>query len=292
MSLILQAEVRWQQIEPEADATALRLHRRLLARQIRLVEEGALLPPTLEVLDGSAVLRRLESGTPVLRAIEVPGVPLTRVAAEMLAFLDELAWGGAGEAARKVARALEGGSLDLPSVCAASMARDGDAARAIASEGGLNVQVLWMAADLVTAPIAHAIQRALLEGGGEAIREAVAVWNRASCPACGGWPALAEFFFGERLHRCAYCAAGWRTESRGCTYCGESGEHFRTMPIDRDRPGKRLEVCRRCGGYLKTIDVARPTPFPLLAIEDFATNDLDRAAISHGFRRTGSSEAR
>ena len=191
MSLNQQAEVRWQQIEPEVDEAALRLHRRLLARQIRLVEEGALLPPTLEVLDGSAVLRQLESGTPILRAIDVPGVPMARVAAEMLAFLDELAWGGAGEAARKVARALDGGSLDLPSVCAASLTRDGDAARAIASEGGLNLQVLWMAADLVTAPIAHAIQRALLEGGWEAIREAVAVWNRASCPACGAgqrWP--------------------------------------------------------------------------------------------------------
>jgi len=98
---------------------------------------------------------------------------------------------------------------------------------------------------------------------------------------------LAEFFFGERLHRCAYCAAAWRILIRGCTYCGEPGEHFRTIPIDREHPGKRLEVCRRCGGYLKTIDVAWPTPFPLLAIEDFATGDLDRAAIGHGFRRIG-----
>ena len=143
-----------------------------------------------------------------------------------------------------------------------------------------------MAADLVTAPIANALQETLLTEGDEGVREAVARWSRGTCPACGNWPALAEFFFGERLHRCAYCAAAWRIESRGCTYCGEHGEHFRTIPIDRGRPGKRLEVCRRCGGYLKTIDVASPAPFPLLAIEDFATADLDRAAVAHGFRRT------
>jgi FdhE protein len=143
-----------------------------------------------------------------------------------------------------------------------------------------------MAADMVTAPIANALQETLLTDGDEAVREAVARWTRGTCPACGSWPALAEFFFGERLHRCAYCAAAWRIESRGCTYCGEHGEHFRTIPIDRGRPGKRLEVCRRCGGYLKTVDVASPTPFPLLAIEDFATADLDRAAAAHGFRRT------
>jgi hypothetical protein len=161
------------------------------------------------------------------------GAPLARIRSEMLAFLDELAWGGAGEAARKIARAVEGGTLDIATVCAASLARDAAAARALASEAGLNVQVLWMAIDLVTAPVANALQSALLESGDERVREAVAAWSRGTCPACDNWPALAEFFFGERLHRCAFCAAAWRLESRGCTYCGEAGEHFRTIPVDR-----------------------------------------------------------
>ena len=288
MSLLLQAEARWQQMEAELPSAALRLHRRLLTRQIGLVAESALLPATLLVLDGAAVIQRLTAGTPVLAHVDVPGVPLDRVGTELLGFLDELAWGGAGEAARKIGRAFENGALDIAALCSASLARDEPAVRVLASEGGFNVQVLWIAADLVTAPIAHALQHALLEQGDEPVREAVAHWGRGTRPGCGYWPALAEFFFGERLHRCAFCAASWRIASRGCTFCGESGEHFRTIPIDQGRPGKRLEVCRRCGGYLKTIDVARPTPFPLLAIEDFATEDLDRIAIGHGFRRSGS----
>ena len=287
MSLLSQAEARWQQIEAEVPAAALRLHRRLLTRQIGLTQERVLAPRQVDVLDAAAIVHLLGAGTPVLRGVRVGGVPLARFGTELLAFLDELAWGGAGEAARKIARAVERGTLDVATLCAASVARDAGAARALASEGGLNVQVLWMGIDLVTAPLANALQSALLESGDERVRDAVAGWGRGTCPACGNWPVLAEFFFGERLHRCAFCAAAWRLESRGCTYCGESGEHFRTIALDRGRPGKRLEVCRRCGGYLKTIDVARPTPFPLLAIEDFATSDLDRAARSHGFRRTG-----
>src|SRR4051812_2719046 len=98
MSLLVEAEERWQQIEADVPAAAFRLHRRLLTRQIRLVEEGALLPSNVVVLDTGAVVRRLTSGTPVLRHVDVPGVPLARIGTEMLALLDELAWGGAGEA--------------------------------------------------------------------------------------------------------------------------------------------------------------------------------------------------
>jgi hypothetical protein len=95
MSLLARAEARWRQIEADVPAEALRLHRRLLTRQIRLVEDRALLPPDLCVLDPPSVHRRLASGRPVLRDVHLPGVPVARVAAEMLAFLDELAWGGA-----------------------------------------------------------------------------------------------------------------------------------------------------------------------------------------------------
>ena len=37
--------------------------------------------------------------------------------------------------------------------------------------------------------------------------------------------------------------------------------------------------------YTKVIDVATPTPFPLLAIEDLATMDLDQGAMERGYRR-------
>ena len=42
---------------------------------------------------------------------------------------------------------------------------------------------------------------------------------------------------------------------------------------------RRVEVCGTCSGYLKTVDVAELSPFPLLAIADLETMDLDMAAM-------------
>jgi hypothetical protein len=41
------------------------------------------------------------------------------------------------------------------------------------------------------------------------------------------------------------------------------------------KPGRRLELCRTCGGFLKTWDVDLVTPFTMVAIEDLASSDLD-----------------
>ena len=70
-----------------------------------------------------------------------------------------------------------------------------------------------------------------------------------------------------------------------CTYCGEQGDRYTRVVPDRERPGRRLELCRACGGFLKTLDVEVVTPFPLLAIEDLASSDLDQAAVHHKFKR-------
>jgi hypothetical protein len=58
-----------------------------------------------------------------------------------------------------------------------------------------------------------------------------------------------------------------------CAFCTEQGEHFTTVVPDRQQPGRRVELCRACGGFLKTLDVELATPFPLVAIEDLASAD-------------------
>ena len=190
---------------------------------------------------------------------------------------------GAGEAALKIGGALTGTASRT--AFDASCLRDAETMRALAREHGLNLQVLWLIAEVASAPLMHLRQRIALEESGDAVRDAIGAWQRGTCPACGAWPVIAEFFYGERLNRCSYCACAWPVAPGACTFCGETGEPFGTIVPDRERPGRRLELCRTCGGYLKTLDVGRPTPFPLLAVEDFATNDLDRAAQHHGFTR-------
>ena len=51
------------------------------------------------------------------------------------------------------------------------------------------------------------------------------------------------------------------------------------------RRERRIELCAKCGSYTKVISVDEATPFPLLAIEDLATMDLDGAAMERGYRR-------
>jgi formate dehydrogenase maturation protein FdhE len=52
-----------------------------------------------------------------------------------------------------------------------------------------------------------------------------------------------------------------------------------------DRPHLRVEICGGCGGYLKTVDVAELSPFPLLAIADLETMELDMMAMEKSYRR-------
>src|SRR5262249_31778700 len=105
------------------------------------------------------------------------------------------------------------------------------------------------------------------------------------CPACGSWPALAESVGGQRVLRCSFCAAAWQLDEYACIYCGDSGDGFVTAAPDEERKDRRVEVCATCGGYLKTVDVAELSPFPLLAIADLETMDLDMAAMEKGYGR-------
>jgi hypothetical protein len=82
----------------------------------------------------------------------------------------------------------------------------------MAADPHVVVDLLWLVGDLVAAPVVYMQQVAALREGvpDSPVRDALERWDQGYCPACGSWPALAEFFFGERLLRCAFCAATWR----------------------------------------------------------------------------------
>ena len=68
-------------------------------------------------------------------------------------------------------------------------------------------------------------------------------------------------------------------------YCDEQGEAFVTAAPDEERTDRRTELCSACGAYLKTVDAAEISPFPLVAIADMETMDLDVAAMDHHYGR-------
>jgi FdhE protein len=148
--------------------------------------------------------------------------------------------------------------------------------------------LVWLLAELAASPFAHALQVALLtphDVTGDALGDAMRAWNHGYCAVCGSWPALAEVADGHRVLRCSFCAAGWELTEYCCIYCREHGVPFVTAAPDEERKDRRVEICGTCSAYLKTIDVPGISPFPLVAITDMESMDLDLAAMEHGYSR-------
>src|SRR5258707_3888636 len=130
---------------------------------------------------------------------------------------------------------------------------DQDAVRRGAVHGGLAPDLVWLIAELAVSQFAHALQRSIFAH--EGLTDALAQWHHGYCPACGSWPALAEVVGGHRTLRCSSCATAWELNTYACVYCAESGESFVTAAPNEARTDRRIELCRTCGGYLKTVDV-------------------------------------
>ena len=282
------AEQRWTTIAAHQPhlRRAVGLQRRTLGAQLDLVEALVLGLVAAPTVPETAVLHRLADGVPVLRT-DIPPLPIQQLAPAMGDLARAIARESGYSAADLVARELDAGTVDAARLLALVYQRDQDGVRQLAIEHSLVLDMLWLVGDLVVAPVVYLQQKiALREDQPDSpVREALGRWDQGYCPACGSWPALAEFFYGERMLRCAFCACAWRLPAMGCTYCGERGDRFATIVPRREQIGRRLELCRSCGGFLKTLDVEDLTPFPLVAIEDLASSDLDQAALHHGFKR-------
>ena len=285
--LLAIADRRWEALLAERPdlSPAIDLQRRLLTRVLDLalaVESGRL--PRLS-LPPKYLAAKLARGVPALAGEPIP-LPTTLLRAAVIAFCGELASGGAGEVATHIGDAVASGRIDPGSLLTSSLAREQDAIRQGAIHLGLAPDLVWLVAELAVGPVAYALQRVLCASAATGpLADALASWNHGYCPACGSWPALAEVVNGHRLLRCSFCAAAWELQSYACVYCGESGDGFVTAAPEEDRKNRRLELCSACGAYLKTVDVAEVSPFPLVAIADMETIDFDVAAIEHRYAR-------
>lgn len=286
-SRLAAAAARWAAIlvaRPDLEP-AVALQRRLIALTIDLAEtvEHAGLPRVS--LPAKYLAAKLARGVPVFAGEPLP-LPVARLTPTFVRLCEELSKGGAGEAADHIRRAIQEGRIDAGSLLTASLARNQEAIRSGAAQLGLAPDLLWLVAELAVSPFAHALQRPLLAPAAvdEALADALARWQHGYCPACGSWPALAEVVTDRRILRCSFCALAWQLTRSSCAYCDEQGERFTTAQA-ADRTDRYVEMCRACGSYLKTVDAEEPLPFPLIAIADLETMDLDVMAMEQGYAR-------
>ncbi|MDO8793948.1 MAG: formate dehydrogenase accessory protein FdhE [Vicinamibacterales bacterium] len=274
--------------EERPDLTAaLDLQRNLLARELELTDvflAGGL--PRLS-LPPRYLAAKLGNGIPVLHGEPVP-LPQHLLTLAIRDFCERLNTGRTAEAASAIQAAFDG-HLDPAAVISACFGRDQHRVRALAEHASVTPDLLWLVADLTVAPLAHLLQRNIFgeaaTAAGTPLGDALVRWDHGFCPACGSWPALMEAGDGGHTLRCSFCAMGWTLASYRCVYCGNDGESFLTAAPNPEIPGRRLQLCGECGGYAKVLDLPAPTEFPLVAIEDLASLDLDMAAIERRYGR-------
>jgi FdhE protein len=265
---------------PDLDR-ALNLQRTLLSRQIDLLEilrSGGL--PGLALPSGY-VAAKLKRGIPVLHAEPVP-LPAQVFALSAREFCGHLSTGGGGDLASALGQALDARTLDGTALLSACFGRDQRRVRLMASHAGVSPDLAWLVAELALAPFAYLLQRRALASGQAAVVQAIALWDRGFCPACGSWPAVLEGAAAPHLI-CSFCAARWQLSSDRCVYCGHDGESFITAAPDPEHTDRRVQLCGECGGYAKALDLRTPIEFPLVAVEDLASMDLDMIAMERKY---------
>lgn len=282
------AATRWTTIlEARPDlAPAVALQRRLIGLVVDLaevIEHGRL--PKLS-LPPKYLAAKLARGVPVLAGEPIP-LPVAALKPTLLRLCEELSRGGAGEAGDHIRSALVETRVDAGSLLTASLARDHKVIRAGGERLGLAADLLWLVAELTVSPFAHALQRTWLDASaGEAtLSTALASWTHGYCPACGSWPALAEIARGRRVLRCSFCALAWEVPPSTCVYCGKGGDSFVTAAPAAEPHDRHVEICSACAGYLKTVETEELLPFPLVAIADMETLELDVMAWERGASR-------
>lgn len=90
---------------------------------------------------------------------------------------------------------------------------------------------------------------------------------------------------GRMVLHCGSCGQSWPASRRQCSSCGNRDEASLEYFTAGDEQGYRVNVCRRCSGYLKVID-SRLTGVDLpMDLEDLATLHLDLLAQREGFSK-------
>ncbi|MEE8319072.1 MAG: formate dehydrogenase accessory protein FdhE [bacterium] len=112
-------------------------------------------------------------------------------------------------------------------------------------------------------------------------------WEKGSCPACGGAPAVAylEGEGGKRYLVCHRCHTQWRFGRVMCPFCNNTdNKGLGYFTIEEESELLRVDFCRACDGYIKTWDVRdKLDTFP--EVEDLLTVRYDLAGEGEGFTR-------
>ena len=162
----------------------------------------------------------------------------------------------------------------------ASISQNGRQIEDLALTLNTEAKALRALTDLAALPLLHACRRrwsALISDGA----------SQGYCPICGAWPALAEEQGIERIRRlrCGRCGTAWYAECLRCPYCDMTEHHQLTSLVQTHGGAQRIDGCKRCRGYVKTLTVLQGSAPEAVLLDDLATVDLDIAALNADYVR-------
>ena len=170
-SRLAAASARWAAllaVRPDLEP-AVALQRQLIGLVVDLAEtvERSRLPRLS--LPPRYLAAKLARGVPVLAGEPIP-LPVAALKPVLVRLCEELAAGGAGEAADHIKTAIVETRMDAGSLLTASLARDQAAIRTGRQPSRSAADLLWLVAELAVSPFAYALQRALLSAEPQAFR--------------------------------------------------------------------------------------------------------------------------
>ncbi|WP_020674520.1 formate dehydrogenase accessory protein FdhE [Geopsychrobacter electrodiphilus] len=176
--------------------------------------------------------------------------------------------------------AFEAGKLELCPLLSAVFERDREPISSTATAVGIQPALLEYV--LATA-LGAGLQRCVEQG----LKSEIQHWDHGYCPVCGGLPAIAELSGeeGKKKLQCGQCGNSWGFHRMTCTHCGNTEHDSLGYFTTEGEPGYRVDICRKCSGYLKVVDSREKGADLPLEIEDVATLHLDLLAAREGFSR-------
>jgi FdhE protein len=102
-------------------------------------------------------------------------------------------------------------------------------------------------------------------------------WTYGHCPVCGSAPGLADLSGegGKRSLHCSLCETVWAYPRLQCPFCENNNREDLSYLRAENEEGLRVDLCSRCGNYLKTIDLRELPGTVIVPLDDVATWHLD-----------------
>jgi len=157
--------------------------------------------------------------------------------------------------------------------------QDEDKLAKIGKDTGLDPEVLRFLGYVALRPSLHALCDTLSQ---KIDKEG---WDHGYCPLCGSQPCMAYFAkSGKRYLHCELCGEEWAYPRLSCPFCRNQDHETLGYFEAEEEEGFRVNYCKKCLRYLKTVDKRVFEEAAPMELEHLATIHLDILAAEQGYK--------